>query len=294
MATKITVLGAGLMGSAIANCFVRRGYSVSAWNRTRERLAPLERIGIVAAPSVGAAISDSDVVFLIVSNYEVAGKLLEPIGAQLKGKVLVNGITGTAREARTFAAAARAQGATYLDASIMCFPVDIGTSGGMITYCGDESAWITHGPTLLELGGKSTYLGTDPALANIMDAAISGAFFNVALGGFLEAAAFGATAGLRASALAPIAIHVMELLGRILTEEAVQAIDHSRYGTDQATLDIYVEAVRRWRSEMLDAGQRSALMTANLHNLEVAQAAGHGQGSIYTQFLTASVDRRKS
>lgn len=36
--------------------------------------------------------------------------------------------------------------------------------------------------------------------------------------------------------------------------------------------------------------QRASLMTANLHNLEIAQAAGHGKESIYTQFLTANAN----
>ncbi|MBS0366347.1 MAG: NAD(P)-dependent oxidoreductase [Proteobacteria bacterium] len=290
--TSLAVIGTGLMGRALATCWARRGHSVTVWNRTRAHAAALEGAGILVAHDLDAAIGVADLLFVIVANYDIATAILEPLRAQLRGKSVVSGMTGTAAEARAMADAMRAAGALYLDAGIMCYPADIGTAHGLISYGGDEAAWLAHRQILVELAGKSTYLGSAPGLPNITDAAMAGAFYNVALGAFLEAAAFGTRAGLSAATLTPIAIHMMELLARVLCEEAVPAIDQNRYGTDQATLDVYIEAVRHWRCEMLQAGQRATLMTANLHNLEIAQAAGHGKESIYTQFLTANANPR--
>lgn len=294
MSETITVVGTGLMGSAVAKCFARAGHRVTAWNRTRERMAPLSQSGIVLEPDLPTALRRSRLLFLIVASYEVAQELLQTVTEVLADRVVVNGVTGTGLQAREMAEFISAHGGAYLDAGIMCYPLDIGGPAAMIKFGGHKTAWEQYSRTLLALGGASGYLGSDPALPNVTDAAMAGAFYNVALGAYLEAASFGATVGLKSADLAPIAIHMMGLLGRLLRDEATPAIDRGRYETDQATLDVYIAAVRHWREELLNAGQRCGLMSANLHNLEVARAAGYGGHSIYTQFLTNGVERKAS
>ena len=49
--TRVTVLGLGDMGSAIARVLLDRGHPTTVWNRTSSRSAPLVRAGA----SVGAA-----------------------------------------------------------------------------------------------------------------------------------------------------------------------------------------------------------------------------------------------
>jgi len=69
--------------------------------------------------------------------------------------------------------------------------------------------------------------------------------------------------------------------------DAVERIQSASFETDQATLSVYLAAARKWRAQMIEAGQRANLATANLHNLEIAEAAGYGSKSIVAQYLTA-------
>lgn len=59
---------------------------------------------------------------------------------------------------------------------------------------------------------------------------------------------------------------------------------------DQATLNVYAAAVEAWQQSMQRAGQRAALMTANLDNLQRACAAGHGDKGIFAQIETLSAN----
>lgn len=287
--SQISVLGTGLMGSAIARALASCGHEVVVWNRSPAKAASLASAGCSVETDMVAALRRSPSVFLIVNDYTTATQMLHGARAHLRGKMIVNGITGTAADAREMARLVHEAGGSYLDAGIECFPVDVGTAQALINYSGDDVAWAGAKDWLMQLGGAGTYLGGDPGAANLTEAALTGAFFNVALGAYLEASAFAAAAGLSVKQLLPTTLHMLDLLRRLLCEEAMPAIESGDFGTDQATLDVYLAAVSSWRKEMLTVGQRASLMTANLHNLELAQAGGHGSKSIYAQFLTAGV-----
>ena len=47
--SDVSVLGLGLMGSSIAHTLIDKGYSVTVWNRTLEKAAPLTAAGGKAA-----------------------------------------------------------------------------------------------------------------------------------------------------------------------------------------------------------------------------------------------------
>ncbi|NMO02236.1 hypothetical protein HH308_13540 [Gordonia sp. TBRC 11910] len=66
--------------------------------------------------------------------------------------------------------------------------------------------------------------------------------------------------------------------------ELAPAIEAGDFTTDQATLSVFLRVGKIWRDEMITAGQRANLRTANLHNLEIADAAGHRPCSILAQF----------
>jgi 3-hydroxyisobutyrate dehydrogenase-like beta-hydroxyacid dehydrogenase len=65
---KIAFLGTGLMGSAIVPLLLKRGHEVTVWNRTRSRVAPLVKLGAVAADSPAEAVKESEVVFSMLMD----------------------------------------------------------------------------------------------------------------------------------------------------------------------------------------------------------------------------------
>lgn len=63
---RVAILGTGTMGAGMARSMQREGLSVSAWNRTRDKAAPLADDGIEVADSVAAAVSGADAVLTML------------------------------------------------------------------------------------------------------------------------------------------------------------------------------------------------------------------------------------
>lgn len=280
---KIAVLGTGLMGSAFARVLIAGGHDVTVWNRTPERCASLVASGARHAFTVDEAIAVSDLLLVIVLDQDAVHDLFED--QLVDGKTIVNYTTGTAAQAVAQQAALTTRGARYSDAVIAAYPDDIGSREALIYYAGDESVHAEFLDVFTELSGLAQFVGTEPGNANVLDAAWVGGFHCNAIGGFHEAAAFAMSQGVSIDTLADSVDYYIEFLRGIL-KESVKAIRDSDFTTDQATLDVYVSGIRSCRRSMVDAGQRAGLITANLHSLEIASAAGHGSDSLYAQVLT--------
>lgn len=56
---RVTVIGLGNMGSAVASALLADGHDVTGWNRTPRRAAPLQAEGAVVARSAAEAIATS-------------------------------------------------------------------------------------------------------------------------------------------------------------------------------------------------------------------------------------------
>lgn len=283
---KVTVFGAGLMGSAFVRVLLAGGVEVVVWNRSADKLGPLVELGATTATSVDEALAASDSLFMVVLDQDVVHDLLD--GRDLSGKTVVNFTTGTAAEAAVKQELVTRQGGRYVDSVIAAYPDDIGERSTMFYYAGDELAYRELSGTLELLSGRIPFVGKAPGNANILDAAWIGGFHCVAIGGFHEAVSFAMAAGVSIDTMAESVDYYLEFLRKIL-EESVEAIRSGDFSTDQATLDVYRAGITSCRQSMLDAGQRADLISANLHSLDVASAAGHGDASLYSQVKFMSV-----
>ncbi|WP_213878898.1 NAD(P)-binding domain-containing protein [Pseudomonas sp. dw_358] len=282
-ARTVSVLGTGLMGAAVARTLLKHDYSVTVWNRSSNKCRPLLELGALLAASAPDAVAASDTVLLCLLDYPAARAV---IGTDLAGKDIINLITGAPAEALEFGQWVELCGGRYLDGAIEAYPDDIGLVSAQFNISGATAAWLQHKAMILCLAGESRFVGTDPAGANVWDAAMLGAFYNVSVGAFHEALAFSTASGVQVADVREALDYWLALLKHKLLE-SLDAIQAQNYFTDQAALDTYVAAVRSWRQSMLDKGQRASLMTANLHNLELAQAAGFGHEAVFSQYKTA-------
>jgi 3-hydroxyisobutyrate dehydrogenase-like beta-hydroxyacid dehydrogenase len=144
MNQKVTVIGAGRMGSALAAALYKRGFDTTVWNRTSSKTESLSRLGLRVAPSVLEAVVDAEIVIVNINNYESTNQLVRQpaIESALRGKVLVQLSSGTPDEAREMESWARPRGIDYLDGAIMNYPVDIGKPQGTVLYSGPEEPSI--------------------------------------------------------------------------------------------------------------------------------------------------------
>ncbi|RSN60295.1 NAD(P)-dependent oxidoreductase [Actinomadura sp. WAC 06369] len=165
-AGRVTVLGLGAMGSAIARTFVDRGYRTTVWNRTASRSAPLAGAGAAVAPTAAEAVAASPLVVLCLLDGAAVDAVLASVGAAAEGKVLVNLTSGSPAQARTNERWAHEHGAEYLDGKLMGDPPDIGKESVLVPISGSGAAWAAHEAALRELGGVA-YHGPDAGAAAV-------------------------------------------------------------------------------------------------------------------------------
>ncbi len=65
---RIAVIGIGIMGNGIATNFLKHGYKVAIWNRTKEKLAELVKLGAIIANTPKEATEKADIIFEVSAN----------------------------------------------------------------------------------------------------------------------------------------------------------------------------------------------------------------------------------
>jgi 3-hydroxyisobutyrate dehydrogenase-like beta-hydroxyacid dehydrogenase len=166
--SDVTVIGLGNMGSALARALLDapQGRTVTVWNRSPEKAAPLVNKGAVLAPSPAAAITASPVILICVTNYAAADQILDEVAANLPGKLLVQFTTGSPQEARASETWAHQHEAGYLDCAITGSPSSIGTPSAHILVAGQEAVFRKAEPTLRILASNLDYKGERIGLAS--------------------------------------------------------------------------------------------------------------------------------
>lgn len=289
MARPFVVVGAGKMGLAIARAAKRRGLAPVLWARDHSIRAQLECEGIYYEDDIVEAFTGGAIIVLMLRDYDVALRLIGESRLRMSGCVIVNLMTGTGSEAQSFGEFVHDRGGAYLDGAIHAYPADVMGGTASISIAGDEAIWDEVQSELQKVSAGIQFVGADVKLPNSLDAIFAGAFHLVALGALFEAAAFASSLGIPMSAFAPAAQATAEGLAKQIAL-GLQDIDSNSFVTDQATLSTYTAAARKWRAQMIAAGQRASLATANLHNLEIAEASGLGELSIAAQYLSASAN----
>ncbi|HEX6270707.1 MAG TPA: NAD(P)-binding domain-containing protein [Anaerolineales bacterium] len=164
--SAVTVIGLGNMGSALAGALLENGCSITVWNRSPEKAAPLVDMGATLAPSAAAAIEASPIIMVCVTNYAAANHILDGVAANLAGKMLVQFTTGSPQDARSSEAWAHEHGAEYLDCAITGSPSSIGTPSAHILVSGREVAFKKAEPILRILAEDLDYKGEPIGLAS--------------------------------------------------------------------------------------------------------------------------------
>ena len=167
--SEVTVIGLGNMGSALACALLENGRTVTVWNRSSEKAATLVDKGAVLAPSPSAAIADSPIIMVCVTNYAAANHILAEVATDLPGKLLVQFTTGSPQDARASEAWSYEHEAEYLDSAITGSPSSIGTPSAHILVSGREAVFQKAEPILRILASNLDYKGEYIGLASAWD-----------------------------------------------------------------------------------------------------------------------------
>lgn len=160
---KLGFVGLGAMGQVIVPRLLAAGHSVTGWNRTAARAAPLIDAGMKWADSPAEVAADSEIVFSIVTDGAAVRSVALGDGGVLSG-IAPGGIyvdMGTIAPDVTRAVAEEfaRHGAHMLDAPLSGSPVTVREGKASLMIGGDQSVFERIEPVLLCIGPKVTYIG---------------------------------------------------------------------------------------------------------------------------------------
>ena len=183
----VTILGLGNMGAALARTLMAAGWTVTVWNRSADKAAPLVAEGAAGAPDLAAAIAASDTIIACVKTHATTEAMLAPVKAALGGKTVVDLSTGGAEEATSLVALLTDAGAAWSIGMINAYPSGIGLAETAILCAGPPEVWQRIEPAIRALGGASAHVGETPAAVPALFAAMftarQGFMFGLIYGG---------------------------------------------------------------------------------------------------------------
>ncbi|MER6677688.1 NAD(P)-binding domain-containing protein [Streptomyces sp. NPDC000983] len=201
--TRVSVLGLGAMGGALAEALVKAGLRTTVWNRSAGKADALVAQGATEAASAAEAVRASRLLVVCLFDHDSVHEVLDPLVGDLAGRTLINVTTAKPEQARQLAAWATEARIAYLDGGIMAVPSMIGQPGASILYSGSQEVFREHA-ALLDLWATSTYFGEDAGLASLYDFALLSSMY-VMFAGFMHGAAMLAPAGVSADRFAEMA-----------------------------------------------------------------------------------------
>lgn len=158
---KIGFIGLGVMGAAMASNILKGGYSLSVYNRTKEKASPLIEKGAVWQNSAAELAKASDIVITIVGYPEDVEKVYlaeDGIISNIKpGSFIVDMTTSKPSLAKKIYAAAKEKNIFALDAPVS--GGDIGAAQGTLSIMvGGDSVAFEELKPVFKLMGKNIVL----------------------------------------------------------------------------------------------------------------------------------------
>jgi len=278
MNQKVTVIGTGRMGSALATALINKGFATSVWNRTASKAAPLAGLGLHVAQTVLEAIYEADVIIVNINNYESTMQLLghADLGSALRGKIIVQLTSGTPDEARAMGSWARQCGIQYLDGAIWSAPMMIGTPECVLLYSGSEELFERVKPVLLAFGPNTRFVGNEIGQASALDVAIMCGFVMNTLFGFFQGYAICEAEKLPLEQYMQFIKVTIPRLERIVTV-MYGRLQEKNYDGDQSTLEAWTVGPQMLISWGRNHGVDHSIADAQLALFEKAIKAGRGQ-----------------
>jgi 3-hydroxyisobutyrate dehydrogenase-like beta-hydroxyacid dehydrogenase len=197
MSQKVGFIGLGIMGSPMALNLIKAGFKVTAYNRTPEKAAPIEKAGGRIAATPTAAAKDADFVMSIVSDSSASELVMTGKDGVLEavkpGAIIIDSATISPVVSRKLACHAAGKQASFLDAPVTGSKQ--GAEKGELTFMigGERETLERAMPVLSVLGKKHIYCGANGAglSAKLAQNTIQATMVEVFCEGFVLAAKAG-------------------------------------------------------------------------------------------------------
>jgi 3-hydroxyisobutyrate dehydrogenase len=164
----IAFLGTGLLGSAFAEAAVRRGDTVTAWNRSPDKVQALASLGVRAGTTPAAAVRGASRVHLVLKDDAVVDEVIAAARAGLSADaVLIDHTTTLPRLTAERAERLQAQGVKYLHCPVFMGPPAARNAQGLMLATGPQALFESVRAELARMTGHLDYLGERADLAAV-------------------------------------------------------------------------------------------------------------------------------
>ena len=281
---KVTVIGAGRMGSALATALFHKGFATTVWNRTGAKTQALSRLGLSVAQSVEESVREADIVVVSLSDYSSTRQLLRQpdVETALGGKIVVQLSSGTPKEAREMDSWARRCGIAYLDGAILGSPGWVGTPSCTIFYSGPEEVFNRAKPVLMAFGDRTVFVGHEIGHASAFDVSVL-TFGVSAMLGFLQGQVVWESENLPAGGFLETIQGMMPAMESIFSDMS-RRVSSKDYSGDQASLEAYSVVTKQLVSWCQDRGSDHTIPDAYVNLMERAIQAGQSQADFACLF----------
>jgi 3-hydroxyisobutyrate dehydrogenase len=165
---NIAFLGTGLLGGAFAEAAATRGDSVTAWNRSPEKVRALAPFGVKAAATPAEAVRGASRVHLVLKDDAVVEEVISAARSGLSPQaVLIDHTTTlptlTAARAKRLAA----EGVKYLHCPVFMGPPAARKAQGSMMVAGPRALFESVKAELAPMTGRLEYLGERADLAAV-------------------------------------------------------------------------------------------------------------------------------
>jgi 3-hydroxyisobutyrate dehydrogenase-like beta-hydroxyacid dehydrogenase len=166
---NIAYLGTGLLGGAFAEAAAKRGDSVTAWNRTIDKVHALTQFGVKVAATPADAVRGATRVHLVLKDDAVVEEVLTIARAGLSpDAIVIDHSTTLPQLTAQRAERLRAAGVKYLHCPVFMGPPAARNAQGSMMVAGPKALFDTVEADLIKMTGRLVYMGerTDLAAAN--------------------------------------------------------------------------------------------------------------------------------
>lgn len=165
---NIAFLGTGLLGGAFAEAAAKRGDTVTAWNRSSDKVQQLAQFGVKAAASPAEAVRGASRVHLVLKDDAVVEEVISAARSALSpDAVLIDHTTTLPTLTAERAGRLNAEGVKYLHCPVFMGPAAARKAQGSMLAAGPRALFDSVQSDLARMTGRLEYMGERADLAAV-------------------------------------------------------------------------------------------------------------------------------
>ncbi len=169
---KVSVLGAGLMGSPFSLRLLGEGHEVTVYNRSSDKLTHLISKGVNITTNPCDAIANSKIIIMMLSGYSAITEVLFSTPIDMEDKLFVQMGTISPNESRELFARISRLGAKYIEAPVLG-SIPEALSGKLIVMVGGSLDDFNYVVPILDCLGENPILIGDVGTATALKLAMN-------------------------------------------------------------------------------------------------------------------------